>query len=144
MTTVPCIERRLSVETASYSISDQGTVEQGMLRPDVALVQLVLAFEHLIRYKRLNTPSCRTEPQVAQHTGKVVWFNNAKGFGFLSHEGGTDVFVHFSAILSDGYKALKEDDPVEFDVEAGTSGKVQAANVRVVRKAISNDATNHA
>ncbi len=71
--------------------------------------------------------------KVPQYTGKVVWFNNAKGFGFLSHEGGSDVFVHFSAIRSDGYKALKENDPVEFDVETGTSGKAQAANVKVLK-----------
>jgi CspA family cold shock protein len=54
--------------------------------------------------------------KAAQSTGKVVWFNNAKGFGFLTHEGGPDVFVHFSSIQFEGYKTLKEGDPVEFDV----------------------------
>jgi CspA family cold shock protein len=60
--------------------------------------------------------------RVAQHTGKVAWFNNAKGFGFLSREGGPDVFVHFSAIQSDGYKSLKEGDQVEFDIIQGAKG----------------------
>jgi CspA family cold shock protein len=59
---------------------------------------------------------------VAQYTGKVAWFNNAKGFGFLTREGGSDVFVHFSAIQTDGYKCLKEGDLVEFDVIQGTKG----------------------
>jgi CspA family cold shock protein len=66
---------------------------------------------------------------MAQHTGTVAWFNNAKGFGFLTHEGGPDVFVHYSAIQIEGYKTLKEGDPVQFDIETGTSGKPQAANV---------------
>jgi len=67
---------------------------------------------------------------VAQYSGKVAWFNNAKGFGFLTREDGPDVFVHFSAIQSDGYKTLKEAMPVEFDVVQGTTGKPQAENVR--------------
>jgi CspA family cold shock protein len=67
---------------------------------------------------------------MAQHAGKVAWFNNAKGYGFLSYEGGTDVFVHFSAIQGDGYKSLKEESPVEFDIEPGPGGKPQAANVK--------------
>ena len=59
---------------------------------------------------------------MAQYSGKVAWFNNAKGFGFLSREGGPDVFVHFSAIQTDGYKCLKEGEPVEFDVIQGDKG----------------------
>ena len=65
---------------------------------------------------------------VAQYTGKVAWFNNAKGFGFLKHDGGPDVFCHYTAIQTEGYKSLKEDDPVEFDIEQGEKGP-QAANV---------------
>jgi CspA family cold shock protein len=59
---------------------------------------------------------------VAQYTGKVAWFNNAKGFGFLTREGASDVFVHFSAIQTDGYKTLKEGDSVEFDIVQGNKG----------------------
>ena len=60
--------------------------------------------------------------------GKVKWFNAEKGFGFIEREDGTDVFVHFSAIQSEGYKSLDEGQAVEFEVEEGTRGP-QAANV---------------
>ena len=61
--------------------------------------------------------------------GTVKWFNDAKGFGFISQEGGADVFVHFPAIQGDGFKSLAEGDKVEFDVAQGPKG-LQAANVR--------------
>jgi CspA family cold shock protein len=54
--------------------------------------------------------------------GTVAWFNNAKGYGFLSYAGGPDVFVHYSSIQLDGYKTLKEGDPVEFDIIQGEKG----------------------
>jgi CspA family cold shock protein len=64
--------------------------------------------------------------------GKVAWFNNTKGFGFIKPEDGSkDVFCHFSAIQSDGYKQLEEGQVVEFDVVKGAKG-LQAENVRVV------------
>ncbi len=63
--------------------------------------------------------------------GKVKWFNDAKGFGFLEQENGEDVFCHFSAITGDGFKSLQEGDDVEFDVVKGPKG-LQAANVRKV------------
>jgi CspA family cold shock protein len=60
--------------------------------------------------------------------GTVKWFNAAKGYGFISRSGGEDVFVHFKAIVGDGYKTLNEGDKVQFEVERGPKG-LQAANV---------------
>lgn len=61
-------------------------------------------------------------------TGKVKWFNAEKGYGFIEREDGGDVFVHFSAILGEGFKTLEEGQAVEFDVVEGNRGE-QAANV---------------
>ena len=60
--------------------------------------------------------------------GKVKWFNNSKGYGFITPEDGNDVFVHFSSIQDEGYKSLDEGADVEFDLEDGDKG-IQAVNV---------------
>ena len=60
--------------------------------------------------------------------GKVKWFNNSKGYGFIQQEDGTDIFVHFSAIQGEGYKTLDEGQSVTFEVTQGAKG-LQAANV---------------
>jgi CspA family cold shock protein len=65
-------------------------------------------------------------------TGTVKWFNGGKGYGFISREGGEDVFVHYSAIQGDGYRNLEEGQQVEFSVEKGPKG-LQASNVVVVK-----------
>ena len=64
-------------------------------------------------------------------TGTVKWFNDAKGFGFITSEAGEDVFVHFSAINSRGFRSLAEGAQVEFDVTNGPKG-LQAANVTII------------
>jgi CspA family cold shock protein len=64
-------------------------------------------------------------------TGSVKWFNDAKGYGFITQEGGEDVFVHYSAIQAGGFKSLAEGDKVEFEVVKGPKG-YQAANVRKI------------
>lgn len=65
-----------------------------------------------------------------REVGTVKWFNGSKGYGFISREGGPDVFVHFSAIVADGYRNLEEGQRVEFTVEQGPKG-LQAADVKI-------------
>jgi cold shock protein len=66
-----------------------------------------------------------------RETGTVKWFNASKGYGFIGRENGPDVFVHYTAIVSDGYRSLQEGQKVEFSIEKGPKG-LQAANVQVV------------
>jgi cold shock protein len=63
--------------------------------------------------------------------GKVKWFNEQKGFGFIEQEGGTDVFVHYSSVKGEGFKTLAEGDAVEFDVTQGPKGPKAENVVRV-------------
>lgn len=75
------------------------------------------------------SPAQQEESEVAQ--GTVKWFNADKGYGFIAVDGGKDVFVHYSAILMDGYKALEQGQRVEFDITQGQKGP-QAEAVRAV------------
>jgi CspA family cold shock protein len=75
-------------------------------------------------YKRWN--SAQEEDEV---NGTVKWFNNSKGYGFIGRDDGPDVFVHYSAIVGDGYRTLQEGDAVEFEIVQGPKGP-QAANVQ--------------
>lgn len=66
-------------------------------------------------------------------TGKVKWFNEGKGWGFIEpDEGGDDIFVHYSTIASEGFKTLKEGQKVEYELTEGKNGKQQASNVQIV------------
>ncbi len=65
-------------------------------------------------------------------TGQVKWFNEKKGYGFITAEDGKDVFVHYSGIQGEGFKSLNEGDKVEFEVTKGSKGP-QAVNVKVIR-----------
>ena len=76
---------------------------------------------------RGSGPTSKEVTSMAQ--GKVKWFNDAKGFGFIAQEGGPDVFVHHTAIIAEGFRSLAEGDRVEFEVKSGPKG-LQAANVR--------------
>jgi len=75
-----------------------------------------------------SAPWGKRKRTMARITGTVKWFNDAKGYGFISREGGPDVFVHFSAIQSEGFKSLAEGDRVEFEIVQGQKGP-QASDV---------------
>jgi CspA family cold shock protein len=77
------------------------------------------------------TPALAKKEGIAVATGIVKWFNPEKGFGFITQDGGPDVFVHFSAIQGTGYRNLEENDKVEFEVTSGPKGP-NAQNVRRV------------
>jgi cold shock protein len=86
---------------------------------------------HLIKRARPLAPNKGVQKagaSVERLKGTVKWFNNAKGYGFIGRADGPDVFVHYSAISSEGYKSLQEGDQVEFEVADGQKGP-QAANV---------------
>jgi len=73
----------------------------------------------------------KQKQETSMETGTVKWFNDAKGYGFISRQNGEDVFVHFSAIQSSGFRSLQEGQTVQFDVTKGPKG-FQAENVRAV------------
>lgn len=87
------------------------------------------ALYSFLRINFLDTSMCRESLGGRKmQNGKVKWFNNEKGYGFIEVEGGNDVFVHFTAIQGDGYKTLEEGQEVSFEIVEGNRGP-QAANV---------------
>jgi CspA family cold shock protein len=83
------------------------------------------------RREQAPNSSKQDEELFVKEQGTVKWFNASKGFGFIQRQSGEDVFVHFSAIQSDGYKSLNDGQAVEFEVVKGPKG-LQAANVTVL------------
>jgi cold shock protein len=78
-----------------------------------------------------HLPPVIQEKAKMREQGKVKWFNNSKGYGFIGRETGPDVFVHYTAIAGDGYRSLQENQKVEFEVVKGPKGP-QAENVQVL------------
>jgi CspA family cold shock protein len=78
-----------------------------------------------------STRRVETKGESGMATGTVKWFNDAKGYGFITQDEGEDIFVHFSEISGEGFRSLAEGQKVEFEVTAGPKGK-KAANVRKV------------
>jgi cold shock protein len=83
----------------------------------------------LICNDRLQPSRQKRVKAVSKEQGTVKWFNASKGFGFIQRQSGEDVFVHFSAIMADGYKSLNDGQAVEFEVTKGPKG-LQASNVQ--------------
>ena len=93
--------------------------------------KLICAFgRHAIQPGHLfaGNPPSKQGRRTMRITGKVKWFNNAKGYGFIEREGGSDVFVHYSAISGNGFRSLEEGQAVEFEIVDGPKGP-QAGNV---------------
>lgn len=91
----------------------------------------ILSDERLATLRDLSESEGNVVVNVSEQRckGIVKWFNNQKGYGFIGRDDGADVFVHYSAVLTDGYRSLTEGDQVEFEVEDGPNGRPQASKV---------------
>jgi CspA family cold shock protein len=110
---------------ASVSLSSDGTSDGGTASQH--------GVPRLFRYKTRRREPRRHVPEMseAMPTGTVKFFNGEKGYGFISREGGKDVFVHYSNIVGSGYRTLEADQKVEFEVQPGRKGD-EAVNVRAI------------
>jgi len=93
-------------------------------------------FDPTVNFKALSKTNYKlfkgASVMAERKQGSVKWFNSTKGFGFIQQSSGEDVFVHFKAIVGEGYKSLQENDKVEYSVTEGPKG-LQAADVKVIR-----------
>jgi CspA family cold shock protein len=105
---------RRGARTKRHAIGFQGLFYK--LSPDKSITMV------------LGKPGSRMRGKEVKEQGTVKWFNASKGYGFIQRQTGEDVFVHFSAIMMDGYKSLNEGQAVEFEVKKGPKG-LQAENV---------------
>ncbi len=96
--------------------------DTAIFKEDLICVLFVVSFGNLIKNQ---------ERKGIMLEGTVKWFNESKGFGFIEQDGGKDVFVHYSAIASEGFKTLNEGDRVQFEITEGPKGPA-AANVRKI------------
>jgi cold shock protein len=90
----------------------------------------------------LSSDSTKKVNSMGPYKGTVKWFNNVKGYGFLGHDGGNDVFVHFSSIQKDGYKSLKEGEEVLFDIVQGDKGPQADRVIRQTRATLRESVPN--
>jgi CspA family cold shock protein len=105
-----------------------GLAPQGKGRKDCGLFFAPATSPELISGATWCRGPSKTGRRTMRITGKVKWFNNAKGYGFIERDGGSDVFVHYSAIQGDGFRSLEEGQAVEFEIVDGPKGP-QAGNV---------------
>jgi len=116
----------MSAMTMPYNVKPESQLDQ--LKPGDAITADVV-----VQDEKAWLENVSVVPQAGkvQETGTVKWFNDAKGYGFISRQSGEDVFVHFSAVQSNGFRSLQEGQQVSFDVVKGPKG-LQAENVKIV------------